>query len=125
MHEVILHRPQTNERNTPELNLMHGVMDALNQVASQHVKVYRTFVPKHDKWVYVFTTTSKDIHLALGALSQKGQLHLAGLLHLEFVAGKRNELLLFHEPERSRGGMLVTLQSTENTELCFHLSPAR
>ena len=125
MREVVLYRPQDNRRDTPQLNHLHGVMDALGQIASQHVKIYRTFVPKHDKWTYVFTTTSKDLHLALGALSQEGQLHLASLLHLEFVAGKCNKLLIFPEAERNRGGMLVTLQSTANTGWCFHLSPAR
>ena len=124
MYELILYRPQDG-RDTPMLNHLRWVMDAFEQVSSQHVKVFRTFVPKHNKWTYVFTTTSKDIHLALGALSQEGQLHFAGLLHLEFVAGKCDELLFFPEAERSRGGMLVTLHSTANTGWCFHLSPAR
>ena len=124
MHEVIVCRPQSNDRSTPELNHLHGVMDALGQVASQRVKVYRTYVPKHDKWVYVLTTTSKDIHLYLGAISKEGQLYLAGLLHLEFVKWKCSELLLFEGGERNKGGVLVTRQSTDNTEVCFHLSPA-
>ena len=124
MREVILSRPQDNLRNTPELNHLHGVMDALGQVTSQRVKVYRTFVPKNDKWTYVFTTASKDVHLSLGALSQEGQLHLASLLHLEFVKGVCHELLLFNAPERNHSGMLITLMSTANTGWCFHISPA-
>jgi hypothetical protein len=123
MYQVNLYRPESNDRSTPELNHLHGVMDALGQVASQRVKVYRTYVPKHDKWTYILTTTSKDVHLSLGALSQEGQLFLAGLLHLEFVKGKCSELLLFEGGARNKGA-LVTLQSTENTGWCFHLSPA-
>lgn len=127
MREVVLVRPNDDRRDTPELDHLHGVLDALNQVASQHVKVYRTFVPKGDKGSYVFTTTSKDLHLALGTLSAEGRLHLASLLELEFEAGECQELLMFTEAERNRGAMLVTCQvdAVADWGWCFHISPAR
>lgn len=130
MREVHLHRLDRDEKRpcSPELtDHLYGLLHALQQVSNQGVKVYRTFVPKDDKQrPYTFMTTSKDIHLALGKLSQEGQLHLARLLKLEFEFGEFNELLLYPEKDGHRGCMLVTCQIADDADMgwCFHICPA-
>jgi len=122
MYEVVLSHPQAKE---PGLNIQRKLRKEMAEARKQRVKVYRTHVPKHEKREYIFVTSSKDLHLSLGALSQEGQLNLALLLHLEFVAGNCNELLCFEDDDRG-GGMLVGLTDTTSSGgMTFHISPVR
>jgi hypothetical protein len=125
MHEVILKRPGDDKPGTPPFVQLRAVVDELEELSTQHVKVYRTFVPKHDKFAYIFMTTSKDHHLGLGRFSREVQRHFAMLLHTEFASNGCHELLVFLKNDRNHGGLLVTLHSTNDAEMCFHVSSAR
>lgn len=124
MHEVILSRPQDNKRDTPKLEHLHGTVDAFMASAGQHVKVYRTYVLRGGRGIHVFMTTSKDVHLTLGALDQGGLFHLAELLREEFVEEGCNQLLFFPDSKYEKGGLLITVESKSDDGWCFHLSPA-
>ena len=122
MYEVVLSNPQSDQ---PAIGILAVLNAEFAAMQKQRAKVYRTYVPINEKREYIFTTTSKDLHLTLGALSRSGQEKLAMLLHLEFVAGECRELLMF-EDEKRTSGMLVSLTGgiTPAGGAAFHISPA-
>jgi len=117
MREVILHRPEHGGSDH-----LHKVMDDLGQIASQVHKIYRTY-PKDGQNGHVFLTTSKDIHLYLGQMSDDGQLNLAKLLLEEFEKGGNGELLIT-DPERKKGILATRRFVSPDAGSIIHLAPA-
>ena len=118
MRELILQRPE--QGGSPHLN---AVIDAIQQASSQVAKVYRTYCADEEK-AYVFITTSKDIHLSLGAVFSESHIHLAKLLEEAFSHGDRLcvSLLLFLSGDK-KNGIFVTLTNKNEKCMIYHLSP--
>ena len=92
-------------------------------------RVYQTYPMDDDasKWHFVFTTTSKDVHLVFGLLGLDGQHALAHMLAEEFRLRKCSQLLLGFDQKRDFA--LVT-QTVEHEHVAnwktftFTFSPA-
>lgn len=119
MHELYLQRPETG--GSEDLN---AVMDDLNCAASQKVKVYRTFCDAVGEIHCTFMTTSKDLHLSLGALSWHGQFHLGRLIEREFTGEVACDSLLIIRDAKKDSAILVTRSVDDKGHPIFHLSPA-
>ncbi|MDP2655808.1 MAG: hypothetical protein Q8P17_04800 [bacterium] len=97
MHQVTLCRPTTNPNPSDHLHLI-GVMDDLDRIRKQKVRIFQTTVgnvatdglPYY--WQYI--TTSKDLHLSLGEMNRSGQYHLSVWLEEEFAQKRCSQLLV-------------------------------
>lgn len=101
--------------------LAKGLQDAVEQ----KLKIYRTYVVvgNRQEW-FVFTTTSKDLHLELGRLNKLDQDALAMFLQHECKNANDQVLLSTRRQGRGSAGILVTM--TKNFHgTNFTLAPAR
>ena len=117
MRQVLLKAPQSGGSK-----FLHGLLQVIRNLELQRVKVYRTFFTE-ESWEFIFTTTYKDIHLALGTLGYDGLYNLAHLLHDEFDKDNSSELLFFFETDK-KNGVFVTLAPINNGQMTYHLAPA-
>lgn len=125
MHQLhLLHAPNQTSSNPAYVTwgkALYGVTNALEINKNRHVSVYHTYAEVAG-CKYAFVTTSKDIHLWLGTLSQDGHACLATLLGLELELNNAgNQLLFYIEDKRV---YLVTRTSTNEGRLEYTLSPA-
>lgn len=96
----------------------------------QRAKVYQTRVHgADDGYLFIFTTTSKDLQLAVGAMSAACQYHMALLLEEEFERKHCNQLLVFEDEQDEKASTtMVTMTSEQVTSTqkitTFTLSPA-
>ena len=126
MHKVYLSRPKSGGREVEHLD---RVMDDLEKIRSPGGgRIYRTYVHNLVGPNYIFSTTSKDLHLTLGQMSHDGQKHLCELILQEMRANACDELLLF-EPPLKRGVHVIFQLPRQGTKevsarAVFHLSPA-
>ncbi|MEX0919405.1 MAG: hypothetical protein WDZ64_01490 [Parcubacteria group bacterium] len=121
MREVVL--SEVDETLAHELEL----------VKARKVKVYKTSAPgagagagaNTDTDVF-FVTTSKDIHLFLGQLSEVSKFCLVRLILSQLKSGEVSSLLL-RENEEKPGATFVTLSKESdgfNLAYIIHLAPA-
>jgi hypothetical protein len=126
MRELIITRPADDQKEEIKDLLLHELVDELMAVEAQRVRVFRTYVADPEQMeLYVFTTTSKDIHLGLGAMSRSAQVKLANLLELEFSESECTELLMIRDVYHRREAVLVTVNFVSQMQINFHLAPAR
>jgi hypothetical protein len=98
-------------------------IDELKTIRLSGAKFYRTFLEDPNvQTPIVLLTTSKDIHLALGRLSNAGQQSLARTILRAFgeVAEKTGLILI----PGDTASMLVSITSS-GRDTVIHLSPAR
>ncbi len=119
MHTVSLTRPEKGDIGTH----LEVVIAELEHLQKKGPRIYRTYC-EYDGVHYVLTTTSKDLHLALGTFRPIPQMHFCMLLEQEFRRneGVCNELTLVMSEEK--GAMYVTKNQTDPKQISFHLSPA-
>ena len=101
----------------------------LDQARKQKGKVYQTYVDDQGKKKFVFVTTSKDVHLGLGMLTNLGQSLLAKQLEYEFRNKTFGQLMLNlpseSGDENDEKSVLVAMtEDRASGETCFGLSPA-
>jgi len=113
-----------------EVSVFHGagnphrapLQQALVAVKKRAVRVYRTHVMGAAS--YVFTTTSKDVHLGLGVLDVEALRTLGAFLNEEFKDGGTELLLSLDQDSQGRKeALLVTMTCPEALVLNFTLSP--
>lgn len=110
----------------PEYVYLNKVVTDLARIASQGARVYRTYV-KNDRLGanWVLGTTSKDVHLFIGAMSREGQQDLCRLLEQEFSNGECAELLLREEITSGKRNTIRAVRHSQiGADLFFDLSPA-
>ncbi|MES2006586.1 MAG: hypothetical protein V4436_00590 [Patescibacteria group bacterium] len=113
MREIALDHKSVGSQ--PKTDIRHILMTALANVGRRDV--YRTFW-KIDAKEFVLTTTSRDIHLAIGTVGKKGLDALCSLIEAEHGHGEDNEFIL-NTDRRS----VFILRSEEAGIIIFHLSP--
>jgi hypothetical protein len=101
----------------------------LKELKGQKARLYRTYVtfeenlfPDVDEKSYDFLTTSKDVYLALGRLSIRGQQNLMTMIVHTLRIEKQTAGLVSLAEEN--GSLLVSLAESDDTAT-VHLSPAR
>ncbi len=117
MREVRLVRP---EMGTGSIH-MHKVVTALEKMKAQRVRVYSTF-PRSQSKAFCLLTTSKDVHLRLGSMTDTERFHFASLLEEEMAQEPSKTLIIIGDDEEK--GILVTLGEPNGKGPVFHLSPA-
>jgi hypothetical protein len=102
---------------------LHKLMDDIGSILSQDARIYRTYVNKTDR-AYIFVTTSKDMHLLIGQLSDQGQYCLACLIEAKYkTAGDGSNEVLVHNLLTEKKYLAVVTES--NRHCCIiHISPA-
>ena len=88
--------------------------DQSKQLFTQRVKVYRTYVCPVAHYIgdpsrYIFSTTSKDVHLMVGTLDMGAREALAILLLRGFRKAECTELLLYDEKDEKAFLVTTTL----------------
>ena len=119
MRKVYLWLP---ENRSPSGDVVKNELEALEGSA----KVFRTYCKEEVRTRnYILMTSSKDVHLGIGLLSESGLLEFCRLLWHEYKAAKGAPFILFVE-QKGGGGLLVT-RSTDSDlgSETYHLSPAR
>lgn len=101
--------------------------EAISTAKSQVVRVFNTYHRMaHGQIVYILSTTSKDIHLELGTLSEEGLGSLCMFLGDEFRSEESSSLLLYADKQyKGDFAILVTCAREDASGRTFHLSPAR
>ncbi|MBA3733238.1 hypothetical protein H0W91_02585 [Patescibacteria group bacterium] len=106
-----------------------NLVSELAEIRAQKARVYRTTV--RSKFVgpqpETFLTTSKDVHLRLGQMSEQAQWTLACLIHESLNDdGSPMGILLFEDPEKN-WALFATTMTDETNDLLIqiHLEPAR
>jgi|GEM_PF-2762864 len=92
----------------------------------QQPKPYRTYVTDH-KYEHHFylVTTSKDIHLMLGKLTQSARLTFCRYLAWSFADLEAELSLTVEQEDGSASKPLFITKSVIGTEIHFHLAPSR
>lgn len=98
-----------------------AVISELERMRNQRVRVFRTVARLGDSSCVTFKTTSKDIHLRLGAMTDTGRSGLGRLLEVEFASDDCDELLIYESSERGRA-ILVMQVSRATTNVVYSLS---
>lgn len=119
MFEVYLQLP---EDGSPSPHLAVVVKET-ERLETQKVKIFRIYC-RVGEIQCILTTTSKDIYLGLGMFSSEAQNSLCILLEENFHEQGCDELLLFRDKEKKRGGMLVSRSVLADSCLKYTLSPA-
>ncbi len=110
-------------KGTPSTHLT-AVVEEMKRLETQKVKVFRTICDSRSKEIrYIFTTTSKDIHLGLGTISGSALEHLGILIHELYESGHGDDEILVTRAD-DKSAMLVTVTKYSNTALKFTLAPA-
>lgn len=82
-------------------------------------KVYYTY-RRHGNEVIVLSTTSRDMHLAIGMLGEEGLIALCDVLEAEHSHGDHAQFLVNFNDQTD----LYALRSEEEGKIIYHLSPA-
>jgi hypothetical protein len=102
------------------------VVDALQQIAAQKLKVFRTFVavrPERQKPKYTLFTTSKETHLSFGMFETSISLHyFCILLEDMFKQSKATQMLLYKDQQKNEGW--TVRMSQEDDTITFDFVPA-
>ena len=99
--------------------------DEIRYLVESKSKVFRTYLETGESeyaQAFIFVTTSKDVHLAMGRLSRKGLYTLADVIYRAFEIEETYEGLL--TIPGSEGTMLV-IKTSSPEAVIFTLSPAR
>lgn len=115
MFELHLHGEKANGNSNKGM-----VQEQLERLRAQRVKLYTTQVTNNNQKTFIFTTTSKDIHLSLGALGQTGRYYLAKLLEEEISRNDSSQLLVYEKKRRARSTGNIDRRKTFFDEL--HIS---
>ncbi len=96
----------------------------LERLKEQDVRIYRTYVYKGSSR-YVFTTTSKDLHLGIGTFDEEMRMILAQLVTTEKnLRGDSEILVSFIDEEQYRQRVLFTVTDS-STDTILTMSPVR
>lgn len=116
--KIIDLRNPINDSDDSSLAEIKGVLADMKKTPG---KVYRTIV-RTMGYVYIFTTTTKDIHLFLGMMPESGRLALARLFRKESETVEESELLV-HVAEGNSKSLFVTV-TPGSGHSNFTLNPA-
>ena len=100
-------------------------MAEMRRIKDQKVKIYRTTVypPNPGPVLERFVTTSKDVHLRLGQMSEEARWSLACLIQ-ESLDGVGDGLLVFEDESRHAALFASVVLNDEDKDLIIHISPA-
>lgn len=123
MRTMTLFDPPENRSNEHR----NAVVDNLDMLMSQKVRVFRTFAfsQEENEVDFVFVTTHKDTHLNLGLLEHDTLRHVGHLLEAEFKDCPESQILVLKGGESDDGWLVTRTEDNSCYVVTFTFSPAQ